>query len=70
MAIDSPAAREFQNHPRVKVFSSVAGLIDEASSTLSEPAEPITPDPYSAPQRMAAEYVKLYQEILKRADSK
>ncbi|MFP7761486.1 glycosyltransferase [Marisediminicola sp. LYQ85] len=62
-AVDSQAAREFQRHPAVRIFSSTGEL--EAAAREDKPAQRGQDDvAVFDPERMAADYVAVYKRLV------
>ncbi|MHA7191221.1 glycosyltransferase [Arthrobacter sp. MDT2-16] len=67
LAVDSSAAREFANHPRVVIASSHTTLCELAALPLTEGiSHSGNPGPF-APTRMVEEYLRIYRSLLAEA---
>lgn len=70
-AIDSQAAREFRTHPGLRLFASSDELV--AALALDSRLVPATTDaardPFFAPERMANEYLGVYESLVGAANA-
>lgn len=66
LALDSAAVREFRDYPNVLIFSDVESIVEEVADLESQnelSTEFLEGNELFAPQRMAGEYVALYEEL-------
>jgi putative colanic acid biosynthesis glycosyltransferase len=66
LAVDSPAAREFANHPRVVLASNQDDLCKMAAFPLRSWEAGLETSSQFAPPRMAEEYLRVYRALLNR----
>jgi putative colanic acid biosynthesis glycosyltransferase len=69
-ALDSPAIREFESHPRVVIAASVAKLVEAVAlsdSSLNDEEEFLADEAIFDPSRMARNYLSIYEDLLAHA---
>lgn len=64
LAIDSQAAREFQNHPNVKIVDDEQRLLEAANEGGASTEMKKDQRDFFDPQRMTQEYLDVYEQIL------